>query len=51
MIKIRKAGDKSVCQIKIALCWKAFRGVKNYTPEMVGLYREKVGQQVHKSRL
>jgi len=52
LIIINKKGrwHKSVCQIKIALCCEAFNGVKNYS-KMVGLYRKKVGRQVHKSRL
>jgi len=51
LIIINKKGrrHKSVCQIKIALCCETFSGVKN--SKMVGLYRKKVGRQVHKFRL
>lgn len=47
IIKIRKAGDKSVCQIKIVLCCETFRGVKNYAPKMVGLCQEKDSRYIN----
>jgi len=50
IIEIIKVDDKSVCQIN-RFVLQSIRRVRSYTKKIVGLCREKVEQQVHKSRL